>query len=935
MEDIITRILLTLDSIKENSIEEIKDTLIEEIVIKEVDFFNSILKKNFNVIEVLEEVKSKVRIRPSEITELVADNHQSWWYNVKSENNQYWSRYKELLKRKHFPYIELDSFTDRILDKCENPQKKGAWDRRGLVVGNVQSGKTANYIGLINKAVDSGYKLIIVIAGIHNNLRSQTQRRIETDFIGKTTGETRKFVGVGLINRELSAPFTLTTGEKDFNKSIANQTMAEIRNSGSTILVIKKNKSVLESLIHWLSNQDHSEGDDFNVIKNLPMLLIDDEADNASVNSGKIEDDPKTINKLIRILLSQFEQKTFVGYTATPYANIFIPDAINSENEYTVKGKRYTLGDDVFPRDFIINIKAPSNYFGASRIFGASSWDGNSDDEVQELNVIRFIDDQSEDSPFPTKINRNNKENLPEYLPLSLEEALKSFVIASAVRLLRGDDKKHCSMLIHVALYVAWIDKIAHLVDKKIISYRYLVEGNDYEFIEELKVFYEEDFIPTTTIAVDIFKDGEEPKIKVHKWEEVKPFLLKALNRIKTFSVHGTKNLRPRFHQYTHELDYTDQNGVFAIAVGGNRLSRGITLEGLTVSYYLRASKLYDTLMQMGRWFGYRPGYVDLCRVYTTRDLVGHYRHITIATEEMRRDFDEMAARNKTPDDYQLKVMSHPSVLSITSMGKMRETETFRIGFSGDVKQTYEISKNKNDIRNNFINLSNFINSLAKQPNYNDGLYSWQGDYGNEVKDFISNYNTKQSTVNPRILSSYIDQLTKTKKITEWSIAIDNNVKGKVLIGKNKKQEPTYSLDTLGANKISLNCVVRNETSISSDNKETLIISKHQILNPRHPYFDLDISDDDFKINNEAGNQKSFLIHNEREKSKRALLVIYPLDPRGVNHIDTEFPLIGYFIAFPRIKDDEKVEYSVRRDSLQNSMDFDFDYEQIDDDKNE
>jgi hypothetical protein len=328
--------------------------------------------------------------------------------------------------------------------------------------------------------------------------------------------------------------------------------------------------------------------------------------------------------------------------------------------------------------------------------------------------------------------------------------------------------------------------------------------------------------------------------------------------------------------------------------------------------------------MQMGRWFGYRPGYVDLCRVYTTRDLVGHYRHITIATEEMRRDFDEMAARNKTPGDYQLKVMSHPSVLSITSMGKMRETETFRIGFSGDVKQTYEISKNKNDIRNNFINLSNFINSLAKQPNYNDGLYSWQGDYGNEVKDFISNYNTKQSTVNPRILSSYIDQLTKTKKITEWSIAIDN-----------KKQEPTYSLDTLGANKISLNCVVRNETSISSENTDTLIISKHQILNPRHPYFDLDITKKDFENNDKEGKRKSYLIHNEREKSKRGLIVIYPLDPRGVNHVDTEFPLIGYFIAFPRIKDDEKVEYSVRRDSLQNSMDFDFDYEQIDDDKNE
>jgi hypothetical protein len=418
------------------------------------------------------------------------------------------------------------------------------------------------------------------------------------------------------------------------------------------VFVIKKHKSILENLIDWFAKDVNAKiVDGSPKLFNVPVLIIDDEADAASVNASKSIEDIKTINRLIRTLLNLFNQNTFIGYTATPYANLFISQEHNGELKTIIKNKEYKIGEDLFPRDFIINIKAPTNYFGAAKVFGFENVDG---EEKEPLDIFREIDDF--DPPFFRTINKLNKEDLPEYLPNSLERAIKSFILTCAIRRLRGHGNKHNSMLVHVALLVKWIDRVAYLVNAKTKEFTNAINSDDNSILQELKVLYETDFIPTTDNILENL-DYKDIRIKQHSWEDVKKELKKAASKIDVRSVHGTRSTTNLEYHNIEEIDYGRyENGLSVIAVGGSRLSRGITLEGLSVSYYLRTTKMYDSLMQMGRWFGYRPGYVDLCRLYTTEQIFEWFNHITMATEEMRNDFDEMTVSHQRPKDFRLKV---------------------------------------------------------------------------------------------------------------------------------------------------------------------------------------------------------------------------------------------------------------------------------------
>ncbi|MCY4187678.1 MAG: hypothetical protein OXD30_04265, partial [Bryobacterales bacterium] len=278
--------------------------------------------------------------------------------------------------------------TDRILALLENPAKAGQWDRRGMVMGHVQSGKTANYTGLVCKAADAGYKVIVIIAGIHNNLRNQTQRRIDEGFIGRaSTGRlgakvpALTLVGVGRFDSRRQ-PNSFTTSQRDFNKMIADSISIPLQNLVQPVVfVIKKNSSTLRNLIEWLAAQNARHG---TKTVREPMLLIDDEADNASINIKHEQDEISTINHQIRELLALFDRKCYVAYTATPFANIFIdPD---SEDEM--------LSHDLFPRDFIVSLDPPDNYFGATRVFS---------DETKS--IVWPIDDNADLLPLKHRID--------------------------------------------------------------------------------------------------------------------------------------------------------------------------------------------------------------------------------------------------------------------------------------------------------------------------------------------------------------------------------------------------------------------------------------------------------------------------------------------------------------------------------------------------
>jgi hypothetical protein len=908
-------------------------------VIEKVTAINIVEGQTYDKQELFEILRADFSIGKGEIT-ILSEDIEPWINNEKANINfELWNRYKLYMVKNDpsFPVNDLDDFTDKILDKCVNPNKSGSWDRRGMVVGHVQSGKTSNYVGLINKATDAGYKVIIIIAGTISSLRRQTQERIDSGYVGRSSSDflekkLNSIVGVGQykVNTDiypLTSSFYVKGDEGDFNQK------ARIPiGKNPVVFVIKKNKGILEKLIDWLSrNENIREVDGTPKLFDVPALIIDDEADAASVNASRDINDIKTINRLIRTLLNIFNQNTFVGYTATPYANLFISQEYNEENTTLVKNKTYKVGEDLFPRDFIINIKAPTNYIGAAKIFG---YENTSPELTKEpLDIFREINDF--DPPFFRTINKENKDILPKYLPPSLERAIKSFILTCAIRRVRGHENKHNSMLVHVALLVRWIDRVAYLANEKTKEYKNAIQSEDAAILNELKEIYITDFLPTTQNVLDNL-DYTDIRIKQHTWEEVKNELINAVMKIDVRSVHGTRSTTNLEYHNIEEIDYNrHENGLSVIAVGGSRLSRGITLEGLSISYYIRTTRMYDSLMQMGRWFGYRPGYVDLCRLYTTNQIFEWFNHITMATEEMRNDFDEMTATHQRPKDFRLKVRNHHGLLTITSLNKLYFSEDIEISFSGENPQTYCLLKSKTALENNYNALKKLISKIGfptKENRIENKGKTRYLFYPNTNVDslcsFIDSFKIEQPSINNATLSDYIITQAKGNKIKEWSICIVSNTDDRVFIdykGKTPRNERQANEDVIkydlkhNDEVITLRCSVRNQQI--GRGGDFYLISKNQIDQSSDRYIDLSKDNDYSKMSYDK-------IKDQRKAEKKGLLLIYALDERGTPNLKNDFPIIGYSLHFPRIEDETKVSYTT-------TIYKDFDNEVMDDDDNQ
>lgn len=894
---------------------EITRAVIREEVMKILELYPNFKSIDFELL--IDQLEQDTGLIESTITQLTNDDVQPWLYKT-DVDFKFWSRYETYLRmtKPSFPVGSLDKKTHQILDDCMNPLEKGKWSRRGMVVGNVQSGKTANYVGLINKAIDSGYKLIIVFAGVHNTLRAQTQDRIDEGVIGRKSVDliqrrASNRYGVGdysMINTRAvyaytSTPYPIKEGSKsmkhgDFDINKARELNVPINGTDPTVLVVKKNKSILENLIVWLEDKGNFSDDGFKKVSDVPLLVIDDEADNASVNSGKY--DIKTINRLIRTLLYLFTRNTFIGFTATPYANLFIPSSWDPKATTIVKnGLVLPIGPDLFPKHFIINIHASSDYIGADKIFGYENT--ITGEKKEPLDLIRLVNDQ--EPCFPKKLNKDNKENLPEStsdLPQSLKTAIKSFIISCAIRRHRGQVKSHNSMLVHVALYVAWIDRVADIVNNLVGEYRNQINSGQGALIQDLRHLFETDFVNTTKNVIEnlSYKDST---ITSCEWEEVEFHLKDILKRIDVRAVHGTK--KGLEYENTKELNYDEySDGLTVIAVGGNKLARGITLEGLTTSYYLRTTKMYDSLMQMGRWFGYRHGYVDLCRLYTTNQIRVWYRHVTMATEDMRQDFDELTRlKGVRPDQFKLKVMSHPGLLSITSLGKMRGIDKLKLGFSGTIPQTYTFPKKK-DIRTKnyklFLNLiKNFKAPVVSQKGERINQLYWKNISAITISEFLKGYQTDQPNINAEALTGYIKEQNKNNKLLHWDVAVR---------GSSDKKIPKSDLNVF-------------EEILKIDEKEYKIGRPYRAL---HDWGDsLEAGGRSNAILDKAArmiglgltdkNTKEEGISAKRSELAQPLIVLYPLDARIVDPQST-IPVIGFGLIFPTIEGETKLEYAVR-----------------------
>ena len=583
----------------------------------------------------------------------------------------YWERYRQLLVQRDFSaqvLATLDGDTDRTLGLLENPAKEGEWDRRGMVMGHVQSGKTANYTGLVCKAADAGYKIIVIIAGIHNNLRNQTQRRIDEGFIGlDSTRRLRgaipahNLVGVGLFDSQRQ-PNSFTTSQRDFNKTTADSVSSiPLQNlKEPVVFVIKKNSNTLRNLIEWLSAKNALRGTS---TVRYPMLLIDDEADNASINIRRDQEEVSRINGQIRTLLALFDRCCYIGYTATPFANIFVdPDSVDA-----------MLGHDLFPRDFIVSLNPPDNYFGATRVFLEES-----------ERIVYTVDDHVDLLPLKHRID-HHVTGLPE----TLKTAVRVFIVGRAVRLSRGQVRKHNSMLVNVSRFMnvqTQIRNEIHLLIERIrISVRVNAARPPGQALRD----------PEIAALRQAFGDHYEDTSRA-SWEDVQELLHESVSPITVVEVNSRS---------PGSLDYLDHDkrGLNVVAVGGLSLSRGLTLEGLMVSYFLRNSMMYDTLLQMGRWFGYRKGYGDLCRVWMPEEAQGWYAHITDSIEELRDELARMQSVNATPREFGLRVRSHPDTLIVTARNKMGSGLTLRvmIGLANSFVETAILRRDRRSLELN------------------------------------------------------------------------------------------------------------------------------------------------------------------------------------------------------------------------------------------
>lgn len=538
-----------------------------------------------------------------------------------------WDQYFDQLTRKNAPGLEeLERTTSEVVRLLADPHEQDA-RRKGLVMGNVQSGKTRHFAGVIARAMDAGYRFVIVLSGMNNNLREQTQSRLDHD----------------LFTDPQSWVHLTQTGDQDFNREPNLRATFGRKSLLWGCAVVKKNSTRLENL-RWSLSQMPVEAR-----RRCPILIIDDEADQATPNSQADRDKISAINKKLRAIWKLVAVGSYVAYTATPFANVLIdPDD----------------DEDLFPSDFVYSLEPGDGYFGAERVFGLASTDpddpGLGDDG---LDMVRTVTDDDELKP-PSKAAE--REVFDPDLPPSLEDAVEWFVVATAIRRHRWQ-RDHSSMLVHTTHYTAPHFAMQNRLQVLCAQMEDQARQGD---LQRFRESWDQESGRVVSAAGERMLD----------WIEVRHHILEVLRDIEVIVDNGLSDDR---------LNYEDDRPRTVIAVGGGTLARGLTLEGLVVSYFTRTSNTYDTLMQMGRWFGYRPGYDDLPRIWVSDGLDQDYAFLARVENELRDEIRSINGSEYTPTDVGVKVRTHPGRLEITGAGKMHNAKLVQVGMSGVRLQTF------------------------------------------------------------------------------------------------------------------------------------------------------------------------------------------------------------------------------------------------------
>lgn len=724
---------------KDYPVPPIPEQAIDKVVaeIRGLAMFESLGESDWSTVAKM--IKSTVKITMEPGTTLKAATVVDWLTDREGDIAwKRWIAYRQLLTQKGFApgvLATIDTSTRDILNCVGDPETTGQWKRRGLVIGEVQSGKTASYLGVVNRAADAGYRLIILLAGGTEALRKQTQFRVDEGLLGRDTAQSGKHFGVAKWHTNFLSAQALTTQESDFRKKSKEASDIQVDPDSPTplVFVVKKNKTALENLKEWISGQRLGEAR-----LDIPMLFVDDESDYASVNT-RDEDSPTVINSLIREILDQVTRSSYLAFTATPFANVFIDHESDSE----------TLGDDLFPKDYIRTLDAPSNYVGSRRYFGS--------EDKADSSLLVALDDVTHQFPFKHKSHHSVGS-----LPKSLKDAIRAFVVASAIREARSDRQPR-SMLVNVSRFKLVQRQVHELVEAEFERVKSAVELHSVGYADDEHAEMRE----LRRIFQLHFGSAEEP------WSKIRRNLKAA---VQDTSVKLINSERVKVAK-----DLTEVETSRMIAVGGDVLSRGLTLEGLTVSYFHRQVGAADTLLQMARWFGYRPAYDDVCRVWIPDEVSDRFRYVAGIVEDLRAQLKVMKKQQLTPTHFGLRVRMHPEALLITARNKMKaaQAKPWTVNVAGARNlETVRVSAENRDIVENYRAVKDLVAAVEQEnPNadWSEGIGSIRGVSGVDrqiVAAFLERYVAFAG--DPLFADSALAQFVRTTsnpKFAKWTVA--------------------------------------------------------------------------------------------------------------------------------------------------------------------
>lgn len=787
------------------------------------------------------------------------------WYSVETGTQKYWNAYIRGQKKwssERKKTIEKQS--QDIVNFLPNPKSKpnNIKDavRKGLVYGNVQSGKTATIAGLMSMYASAGCRIIFVLSGVTNNLREQTQNRL---------------VGDLRMNDGSCADWYLLTNETDKIRAHEKtlESIVQTKSNQIVVGVFKKLPAALSRLIKYCQQIS-----DPSFWKNNQVLIIDDECDqytpNVADRSEYMEYDEDTqeeyprsrVNELIMELLNTVHRYCYVGFTATPFANVL--------NELPGEGSLY-------PEDFIYAINQPKNYYGAEKIFGDFD-----EPDGPALNVLNEID---QNDIKTLEINGN------KIIPESLENAILYFIAATACKYKRGLSEEHSSMLIHTNLKT----DVHTNIEKAVESY---IESLNNDFGNSLLklegVWESEKSKNPPELLHEVFDGIDDTNYCLPSIKDMETEIRTVLHKLKIVVDNSRRRKEER-------LFYDPKKPSVFIVIGGNTLSRGLTIEGLVVSYFGRSSKNFDTLLQMGRWFGYRAKYEDLARLWIPKKLVIIFSFLCSVEKELREQMRQYSF-DITPRDFALRIRTFPG-LNITRKLAMQSAVSSGVNYSGHRPQTIFFKRNDEDWLNHNLDVTKaFVASLPSKPIQRKDAVVFYDVSSNRVINYIRSmyFHSRNRDCTQESLINFIENANKQNVLTTWNIAIVDRNDNKIELAPNCK------VGMVNRSRV-------EEGQIVEDDAYIKILS-----DPDDIFYDLD----NYSAQEKMTKQQKFKLRSDyyesKEKDEPGLVVIYVINKdskpikegfvskTGIKRVPMEAKqhIIGNSFVFPIVKNKDLYE---------------------------